>query len=234
MSPIWIWRIFIACAVGTIALLGGRAVFSPAQAQTIQVQVGDNFFAPDPIVIPPGSTVIWSNVGHADHTVTSDDGTGEQFDSKTLSPGGSFSHTFNQQGAFTYHCIFHEAMLGTVIVQDPAAATATILALTPTARPRPTATPVPAHRGKHTVLAQTVGVSYRFTPKTLRVKIGVKVTWQNVGSTLHTISSRTRGWTFDEKLKSHRRVSFVFRKAGTYAYYCRFHAGMVGEIIVHR
>jgi heme/copper-type cytochrome/quinol oxidase subunit 2 len=51
--------------------------------------------------------------------VTENDGqTGP--DSDLLSPGQSYSFTFNQAGTFHYHCKIHPEMTGTVTVTDTA------------------------------------------------------------------------------------------------------------------
>jgi hypothetical protein len=48
------------------------------------------------------------------HTVTSDTGV---WDSGNLSPGKSFSFTFNQVGTFPYHCNIHSSMTAKIVVQ---------------------------------------------------------------------------------------------------------------------
>ena len=64
--------------------------------------------------VAKGDTVMWTNKMRAHHTVTSDkDG---EFDSGQLGPNQSFSYTFNEAGAFAYHCENHPDMTGTVTV----------------------------------------------------------------------------------------------------------------------
>ncbi|HLX59231.1 MAG TPA: plastocyanin/azurin family copper-binding protein [Ktedonobacteraceae bacterium] len=76
-------------------------------------------FSPAAITIKVGTTVTWTNMTSAPHTVTSDDG--KSFDSGISNPisasGGTYSHTFMQPGTFTYHCQIHPFMKATVIVQ---------------------------------------------------------------------------------------------------------------------
>src|SRR4051794_20305242 len=50
------------------------------------------------------------------HTVTSDAGSAETFDSGGLESGDMFGNTFNTPGSFTYHCEIHSFMHGTVNV----------------------------------------------------------------------------------------------------------------------
>lgn len=79
------------------------------------VSIVDSVFEPAEITIAPGMTVIWTNEGSLDHTVTADDGS---FDSGTLEGGDAFFRTFGEPGEYPYHCQFHgeEGMVGTVIV----------------------------------------------------------------------------------------------------------------------
>ena len=56
---------------------------------------------------------MWVNEGNTPHTVTADDGS---FDSGTLQPGESYSHTFQSAGMVPYHCSIHPFMTGSVTV----------------------------------------------------------------------------------------------------------------------
>ena len=74
-------------------------------------------FQPATIRVGAGTTVTWVNceaeTGEA-HTSTSDSGV---WSSDFLSPGTTFSHTFDQTGSFPYHCEPHPFMTGTVVVE---------------------------------------------------------------------------------------------------------------------
>ncbi len=89
-------------------------------------------FIPAQITVSPGTTVVWTNQeNNIPHTVTSDSGL---WDSGTLQPRQSFSHTFSTPGTFSYHCNIHPFMHGTIVV------TGTTSEVTPT--PLPTSMPV--------------------------------------------------------------------------------------------
>lgn len=60
-----------------------------------------------------GTEVVWTNIDPTTHTVTFDNG---EIDSLELAPGASFRHTFVTTGTFTYRCVIHADMLGSVIV----------------------------------------------------------------------------------------------------------------------
>lgn len=114
-----------ATAVLTLALLGAppSTLGHPGHGPT-QVDVVDNAFNPISKRITVGDTVIWYFSG-TNHTVTSDPGESETFDSDPgllppdHSPGDTFSHVFTRAGTYRYHCDIHGGMTGAIIV-DPA------------------------------------------------------------------------------------------------------------------
>ena len=82
----------------------------------------DLCFIPSTVTIDVGGEVTWENVDNAAHTVTSgspSDGPDGTFDSNLIMAGGAtFSHTFADAGTFTYFCMVHPWMQGTVIVSS--------------------------------------------------------------------------------------------------------------------
>jgi plastocyanin len=78
------------------------------------VSIANFAFSSADITVTKGTTVAWKNNDGVTHTVTADDGS---FDSGSLTPGKSFSHTFDSTGTFTYHCNIHTTMTGKVTVQ---------------------------------------------------------------------------------------------------------------------
>lgn len=84
-------------------------------SRTISVNIINFAFQASSIAIKAGDTVVWTNHDEAPHTVTADDGS---FDSKTISPAGTYRHTFTQKGTVSYHCAVHPSMPhGTIIVE---------------------------------------------------------------------------------------------------------------------
>jgi plastocyanin len=88
---------------------GGSSGASTAAAG--HVNVVDNKFDPKTIAIAPGDTVTWDFKGSVQHNVSGKGG---------LSSGnmktGSYSHTFNSAGTYTYECTIHTGMTGKVTV----------------------------------------------------------------------------------------------------------------------
>jgi plastocyanin len=81
-------------------------------------------YVPDDITVKKKTTVTWTNTDPAiRHTVTegSEELTTEGhiplFDSGPLSPGGTFSYTFNHKGEFYYYCNIHPSITGEVTVR---------------------------------------------------------------------------------------------------------------------
>lgn len=78
----------------------------------------------------------------------------------------------------------------------------------------------------------------KFVPEECTAKVGQKVTWENVGSAAHTVTSEDIE-TFDSgNISGGGTYEFTFETAGDYPYWCRLHAvqgsriGMIGTITV--
>ena len=88
---------------------------SGASDRTSQIQN----FTLETFKISVGTTVTWTNLDSVDHTSTS--GISPNFDgafnSQTLSQNSTFSHTFNNPGAFPYFCSIHPSMTAVITVQ---------------------------------------------------------------------------------------------------------------------
>jgi len=75
------------------------AAAAPASNKSITMNE-QNGFSPNPLTVPVGSTVTWTDQGSLVHSVVQDGG---GFDSGGLSTGQQYSFTFSQPGTFTYH-----------------------------------------------------------------------------------------------------------------------------------
>jgi plastocyanin len=73
--------------------------------------------------------------------------------------------------------------------------------------------------------------NFAFSPTTLKVKVGQKVSWTNKQQGVaHTVTAD--GGTFDHPMPSGATFSFAFAKTGTFAYHCTIHPSMHGTIVV--
>ena len=77
-------------------------------------------FNPATLEVEIGTTITWENRSEEVHTVTSGSNRNHDnlFDSGNISPGGTYTYTFDDAGTFDYFCIPHTGMNGTIIVTD--------------------------------------------------------------------------------------------------------------------
>jgi plastocyanin len=107
------------------------------QAADVAVTIQNFAFAPTPLTIPVGTTVVWTNQDTAPHTATNDPGSAFSFDTGMLQKGQSGRVTFSAAGSFPYHCNVHPNMHGMVVVTGASAPAAP-------AAPAPAAPAAPA------------------------------------------------------------------------------------------
>lgn len=196
---------------------------------TGSVTVGDDFFSPQKLQIRPGDSVVWGSAGSRPHTVSSDEGA---FDSGTLSPGATFSHTFTKEGTYFYYCRFHggprSGMWGVIVVSRSAEP----VMVPGGAGGGDSKVSVPPGSAVHRVAAADGDV---FSPTRLTIGAGDTVIWTNRDASAHTVTSDTRAFR-SGSLSPGARFSRTFTRAGTFYYYCEFHGssrqGMWGVIFV--
>jgi plastocyanin len=70
-----------------------------------------------------------------------------------------------------------------------------------------------------------------FTPATVTINVGDTVTWRNNSQMPHTSTSNDDVWD-SGNLAPGQSFSFTFKEAGTFGYYCAYHEGQVGKVIV--
>ena len=89
-------------------------------ADTISVDIKLFQFKPKELEVKKGTTVTWTNGDAIEHSVTAGKPgkPAEMFDSGFFSKGGSYAHTFDSAGNFTYFCKRHPNMQATVKVVE--------------------------------------------------------------------------------------------------------------------
>jgi plastocyanin len=80
----------------------------------VQVRIAHWRFHPKDLQVTVGTTVVWLNEQHGNHTSISDDGT--SWNSHAIPPGGTFSFTFTTPGIYPYHCRYGHGIHGVVEV----------------------------------------------------------------------------------------------------------------------
>ena len=81
--------------------------------------------------------------------------------------------------------------------------------------------------------SHTVGVrDDHFTPKTLTISKGTKVTWKWLGVLRHNVTVKRGPSKFRSKTQVKGMFSHVFSRAGTYHLVCTIHKGMTMTVVV--
>jgi amicyanin len=73
--------------------------------------------------------------------------------------------------------------------------------------------------------------NFTFSPQTLTIKAGTKVTWTNRDDIPHTVASTTKAFK-SPALDTDDTYSFTFTTAGNYEYFCSLHPHMTGTVVV--
>jgi plastocyanin len=102
--------VVVAMAGVTIGSLAGSG--EAATSADRPVSIVDFAFMPSRLAVRVGDSVTWTNNGAVSHTSTS-----ATWDSGTLQPGQTFTHTFNASGRFRYRCNIHQQMRGVILVR---------------------------------------------------------------------------------------------------------------------
>jgi plastocyanin len=101
------------------AVLRGIAMASymfaaPAFAGAYVVTIEQMRFNPPTLTVHRGDEVVWVNKDFVAHTASAD---AKGFDSRSIAPDASWRFRVGTPGRYTYRCIFHPTMHGTLIVE---------------------------------------------------------------------------------------------------------------------
>lgn len=86
------------------------------QAAIASVSIVDFSYSPSSLTVAKGTKVTWTNNGSALHTVTGTSGGPNS--NGNISPGGTYSFTFDTAGTFSYRCGNHASMQASVTVTE--------------------------------------------------------------------------------------------------------------------
>ena len=114
-------RVLLAGLLTALAVLMWPA--SEASAATHPITIKNYAYGSGSMTISQGDTVTWTNKDSVPHDVVVTSGP-VKFRSPMLTQGKSWSHTFNQPGAYSYTCSVHPDMNATVTAKAKAAAPA--------------------------------------------------------------------------------------------------------------
>jgi amicyanin len=107
-----------------------------------------------------------------------------------------------------------------------------LLNLTTMACAQPQSSPKPADSKTQTASAYVVKIdNFSFSPVTLTIPAGAKVTWTNHDDMAHNVVSTEKKFK-SKLLDTDDSYSNTFTEPGTYEYFCGLHPKMVGKIVV--
>lgn len=136
MKTIAIGSFFVLFALVAGIIASSPSAFADHATASVSIPPGtsvpgceetDECYIPSTVTIDVGGEVTWSNDDTAAHTVTSGsaaDGPDGNFDSSLFMAGSTFSVKFDgtdgpdEPGGYSYFCMVHPWMTGTVIVQE--------------------------------------------------------------------------------------------------------------------
>jgi plastocyanin len=75
---------------------------------------------------------------------------------------------------------------------------------------------------------------FHFTPETLTVKSGEKITWINRDEEPHTVVSVEKQFKKSTALDTDQEFTITVGAPGTYDYFCSVHPKMTGTIVVEK
>jgi plastocyanin len=90
----------------------------------------------------------------------------------------------------------------------------------------------PVFPGGDAIAVAVTIAGFRYDPDPVEIAVGEAVTWTNLDGAPHTATARDRGILQSGTLRQGERFTETFETAGTYEYFCEFHAGMQGTVVV--
>ncbi|MEX0920587.1 MAG: cupredoxin domain-containing protein [Candidatus Pacearchaeota archaeon] len=107
----------------TVENIGQEAIQNPEETEGVVIEMSSDSFSPSEITISQGDSVTFVNVGTRSHWPASDahpvHDIYPQFDSrKGISPGESWSFTFERLGTWEYHDHRNPGLKGTIKITD--------------------------------------------------------------------------------------------------------------------
>ncbi|MEM5342256.1 cupredoxin domain-containing protein [Paraburkholderia azotifigens] len=97
-------------------------IAAPVLAKTYVVTIEQMRFDPSELTVHRGDEIVWVNKDLVAHTASSDTkglhaGFNAGFDSQSIAPDASWRYRASTPGRYTYRCIFHPTMHGTLTVE---------------------------------------------------------------------------------------------------------------------
>jgi len=107
--------LFGAAVLGFVQDEEATADVPQAEPGGTDVAIADFSFGPPELTVAVGDTVTWTNLDAAGHTATVSGG--DSIDSGNLEQDDTYDYTFEEGGSFSYICVYHPFMAGTITVE---------------------------------------------------------------------------------------------------------------------
>jgi len=113
-----------------------------------------------------------------------------------------------------------------------------VVGLTACGSSKPKVAPVPVPTDLRGKTAVDIDAHFnQFTPVSVIIDAGTKVTWHNQDTVLHNVKKSSDALDFGapfgtDQLNAGGSYSFTFAKVGTFFYACTIHAAMSGKVVV--
>lgn len=198
----------------------------PCPVTTTQIKVSAAGLSPPTTNVFVGATVRWTvrDLGEPPHTVTSDAGQAETFDSGPLvfppypPLTNSFEFKFQKPGIIKYRCKVHDAMRGQIIVHDA---------------PLPGADFILRIPGQAGFAAN----ERLFDPSVVILDINQTLLFVNPSYSSHSVQFEKPLFPRPRNLGANNEISVDFNETGLYRFRCTQHStgyetGMVGRVTV--
>ena len=113
ITPHGLWA--LAMLVPVLSSVAGcvSARANAREPKTHAVTIRGFQYAPDPVTVAVGDTVVWANADPVPHTATAED---KGWDSGGIAQEGSWRYVAEEKGSHAYICSFHPGMRATLVV----------------------------------------------------------------------------------------------------------------------
>ena len=105
---------YAATAMSIAVVVTASASCTGRTPRTYVVSMASLAFQPAELTVDRGDTVVWKNEDFLPHTATARD---SSWDSKSVDAGKSWHYVADKPGRYSYYCIFHPNMQGTIEVR---------------------------------------------------------------------------------------------------------------------
>ncbi len=107
--------LFAVAVVGFVQDEESTVAVPAAEPGGTEVAIAEFAFSPPELTVAVGDTVTFTNLDAAAHTATVSGG--GSIDSGNLEQDDTYDYTFEAGGSFSYICVYHPFMTGTITVE---------------------------------------------------------------------------------------------------------------------